>query len=86
MRKTWKQLRRNGVTDAGRERVARLMRQDGLRGCQRGRIPRTTRRDETTAARAEASQTVSVGCEADRQHPGQPSGGNICTPAAVRTE
>jgi len=53
VRKTWTQLRRNGVTDAGRERVARLMRQEGLRGVQRGRTPRTTRRDETAAARAE---------------------------------
>lgn len=53
VRKTWKQLRRSGVTDAGRERVARLMRQEGLRGVQRGRAPRTTRRDETAAARAE---------------------------------
>lgn len=53
VRKTWKQLRRNGVTDAGRERVARLMRQEGLRGVQRGRTPRTTKRDETVADRAE---------------------------------
>jgi len=36
VRETWKQLRRQGVTDAGRERVARLMRQEGLRGVQRG--------------------------------------------------
>ena len=53
VRKTWKQLKRQGVTDAGRERVARLMRQEGLRGVQRGRKPRTTRPDETAAARAE---------------------------------
>jgi putative transposase len=52
VRKTWKQLRRNGVTDAGRERVARLMRQEGLRGVQRGRTPRTTTRDEQAADRA----------------------------------
>lgn len=53
VRKTWKQLRRNGITDAGRERVARLMRQEGVRGVQRGRRPRTTRRDESITARAE---------------------------------
>jgi transposase InsO family protein len=53
VRKMWKQLRRNGVTDAGRERVARLMRQEGLRGVQRGRTLRTTRRNETAASRAE---------------------------------
>ena len=52
VRKTWKQLRRNGVTDAGRERVARLMRQEGLRGVQRGRKPRTTRPDEAVADQA----------------------------------
>jgi putative transposase len=53
VRKTWKQLRRNGVTDAGRERVARLMRQEGLRGVQRGRKPRTTTHDEKAADRAQ---------------------------------
>ncbi len=56
VRKTWKQLKRQGVTDAGRERVARLMRQEGLRGqarVQRGRTPRTTRRDETAVDSAE---------------------------------
>jgi len=53
VRKTWKQLKRQGVTDAGRERVARLMRQEGLRGVQRGRTPRTTRPAETVADLAE---------------------------------
>jgi putative transposase len=52
VRKTWKQLRRNGVTDAGRERVARLMRQEGLRGVQRGKKRRTTTPDETARDRA----------------------------------
>ena len=52
VRKTWKQLRRNGVTDAGRERVARLMRQEGLRGVQRGTKRRTTTPDEKAADRA----------------------------------
>jgi putative transposase len=52
VRKTWKQLRRRGVTDAGRERVARLMRQEGLRGVQRGRKQRTTTPDETARDRA----------------------------------
>jgi putative transposase len=52
VRKTWKQLKRRGVTDAGRERVARLMRQEGLRGVQRGRKRRTTTPDEATKERA----------------------------------
>jgi putative transposase len=47
VRKTWKQLRRVGVTDAGRERVARLMRAEGLRGVQRGKKRRTTTPEET---------------------------------------
>jgi putative transposase len=52
VRKTWKQLRRRGVTDAGRERVARLMRAEGLRGVQRGKKRRTTTPDETARDRA----------------------------------
>jgi transposase InsO family protein len=52
VRKTWKQLRRRGVTDAGRERVARLMRAEGLHGVQRGRKRRTTTPDETAVERA----------------------------------
>jgi putative transposase len=52
VRKTWKQLKRRGVTDAGRERVARLMRQEGLAGVQRGRKRRTTTPDEATQDRA----------------------------------
>ena len=34
VRKTWKQLKRHGV-DVGRDRVARLMRQEGLEGMRR---------------------------------------------------
>ena len=41
VRKTWHELRRRGV-DVGRDRVARLMRQQGLEACRRGRRPRTT--------------------------------------------
>jgi putative transposase len=52
VRKTWKQLRRRGITDAGRERVARLMRQEGLRGVQRVKKRRTTTPDETARDRA----------------------------------
>jgi transposase InsO family protein len=52
VRKTWKELRRRGVSDAGRERVARLMRQEGLRGIQRGKKRRTTTPDEKAADRA----------------------------------
>jgi putative transposase len=41
-RKTWRELRRRGVTDAGRERVARLMRSQGWQGVRRGGHKRTT--------------------------------------------
>jgi putative transposase len=52
VRKTWKQLKRRGINDAGRERVARLMRSEGLRGVQRGKKRRTTTPDETARDRA----------------------------------
>jgi putative transposase len=45
VRKTWKQLKRDGV-DVGRDRVARLMRQEGLEGTRRGKKRRTTIPDE----------------------------------------
>jgi transposase InsO family protein len=45
-RKTWKQLKRDGVTDVGRERVARVMRREGLRGVRRGRFVVTTRAEK----------------------------------------
>lgn len=41
VRKTWRELRRRGV-QVGRERVARLMRQQGLTGVRRGRRRRLT--------------------------------------------
>jgi transposase InsO family protein len=41
-RKTWKQLKRNGVDDVGRDRVARVMRSHGWEGVSRGKKPRTT--------------------------------------------
>jgi putative transposase len=44
-RKTWRELRRRGITDAGRERIARLMRSQGWRGVRRGRGVRTTKAD-----------------------------------------
>lgn len=44
-RKTWRQLCRRGVSDCGRERVARLMRSQGWRGVRRGRGVRTTKPD-----------------------------------------
>ncbi len=50
-RKTWKELRRRGV-DAGRDQVARVMRQNGLEGKRRGGKKRTTIADETVAERA----------------------------------
>jgi putative transposase len=40
-RKLWRQLKREGVA-VGRDRVARLMRELGLRGAVRGRVKRTT--------------------------------------------
>jgi transposase InsO family protein len=51
VRKTWKQLRRRGV-DVGRDRVARLMRQEGLEGVRRGKRKRTTIPDEAALERA----------------------------------
>lgn len=45
-RKTWKELKRRGV-EAGRDQVARVMRQAGLQGKLRGRKRRTTIPDES---------------------------------------
>jgi putative transposase len=50
-RKTWKELRRRGL-DVGRDRVARLMRREGLAGSRRGAKRRTTIADEAAAERA----------------------------------
>jgi putative transposase len=49
--RTWHELRRRGV-DVGRDRVARLMCQEGLHGVLRGRRKQTTIRDESVTARA----------------------------------
>jgi len=46
-RKTWKELRRRGHDDVGRDRVARVMRQHGLEGKRRGGKKRTTIPDES---------------------------------------
>ncbi len=43
------ELRALGV-ECGRRRVSRLMREDGLQGCMRGRRRSTTRRDQSVAA------------------------------------
>lgn len=51
VRKTWKELRRRGV-EVGRDRVARLMRQEGLEGVRRGTEKRTTIPNEAAAERA----------------------------------
>jgi putative transposase len=51
VRKTWKELRRRGI-DVGRDRVARLMRAEGLEGVRRGKKRRTTIPDEQVAERA----------------------------------
>ena len=50
-RKTWKELGRHDV-DAGRDQVARVMRQAGLEGKRRGGKKRTTIPDETAVERA----------------------------------
>jgi transposase InsO family protein len=47
VRKTWHELQRQGVL-VGRERVARLMRREGLEGARRGGRRRTTLSDATT--------------------------------------
>ena len=51
VRKTWKELGRRDV-DVGRDRVARLMRQEGLEGVRRGKKHRTTIPDEAAFERA----------------------------------
>ena len=51
VRKTWKELRRRDV-QVGRDRVARLMRQEGLEGVRRGKKRRTTIADEAALERA----------------------------------
>ena len=50
-RKTWKELRRRDV-EAGRDQVARVMRQHGIEGKLRGRRKRTTIPDEAAIERA----------------------------------
>ena len=50
-RKTWLELRRRGV-EAGRDRVARVMRAHGIEGKLRGRKRRTTIPDEAAVERA----------------------------------
>ena len=51
VRKTWKELKRRDV-QVGRDRVARLMRQEGLEGVRRGKKKRTTIPDEAAVERA----------------------------------
>ena len=51
IRKTWRELHRRCV-DVGRDRVARLMRAEGLEGVRRGKKRRTTTPDETAAEQA----------------------------------
>jgi putative transposase len=51
VRKTWKQLKRQGV-DVGRDHVARLMRAEGLEGVRRGTKKRTTIPDEAALERS----------------------------------
>jgi putative transposase len=51
--RVWHELRRQGV-EVGRDRVARLMRQDGIRGAKRrGRPPQTTKRDHAAHKRSD---------------------------------
>lgn len=49
--RTWRELTRRGLA-AGRDRVARLMREEGMAGVIRGRRHTTTIRDESLVARA----------------------------------
>jgi len=49
--RTWRELGRRGVV-VGRDRVARLMREEGMAGVVRGRRHTTTIRDESHGARA----------------------------------
>jgi putative transposase len=51
VRKTWKELKRRHV-DVGRDRVARLMRREGLEGVRRGKKRRTTIADEAALEQA----------------------------------
>ena len=51
IRKTWRELHRRGV-DVGRDRIARLMRTEGLEGVRRGKKRCTTTPDEAAAERA----------------------------------
>jgi len=51
VRKTWKELRRREV-EVGRDRVGRLMRQEGLEGTRRGKKRRTTTPDEAALEHA----------------------------------
>jgi putative transposase len=56
-RKLWKAARRAGH-DIGRDQVARLMRELGIRGVRRGRRVFTTRRDDTAARHPDLVQRV----------------------------
>jgi putative transposase len=60
MRKTWRELRRRGVSDCGRERVARLMRAQGWHGVRRGRRLRTTVADAAAERARDLVQRVFV--------------------------
>jgi transposase InsO family protein len=57
VRKTWHELRRRGI-EVGRERVARLMRREQLRGVQRGRRIRTTVPSPAAESAADAARDL----------------------------
>lgn len=59
------ELKALGV-ECGRRRVARLMREDGLRGCMRGRRKTTTRRDENAAAAPDLVERRFLSASPDR--------------------
>jgi transposase InsO family protein len=52
-RKTHQQLKREGVDDVGRDRVRRVMREQGWEGISRGKKPRTTMPGDEPAPRPE---------------------------------
>jgi putative transposase len=65
-RKTWRELRRRGISDAGRERVARLMRAQGWRGVRRGRGVRTTQADAAAERARDLVQRAFVASAPDQ--------------------
>jgi len=75
VRKTWKELGRRDV-DVGRDRVARLMRQEGLEGVRRGKKHRTTIPDEAAFSERATS------CSATSPRPARTRSGSPTSPTS----